>query len=294
MRAARPREQASAADLKRGTRRTKTFALALGVGGARALAHIAMLEALDEMGVRPAAVAGASFGALIGACYAAGMTGKAIRRHVIRLAHDRGGILSRLASARAAPLAQWLTAPFGNPVLLDAEKFCGLFLPPGMPDEFAALTLPLRLVATDLHGRCQVILSTGPLKPAIAASMAIPGMIQPMEVDGRVLVDGAAVNPLPFDCLRGAADIVVAIDCSRGPDEASGIPGAWDSMFTTLTVMGQTIVAEKVKSGGPDLMIRPNVGTFRLFDFFSASAILRAAEPAKAELKQGLVGLLTL
>ena len=64
-------------------------------------------------------------------------------------------------------------------------------------------------------------------------------------------------------------------------------------LFTTVTIMGQSIVAEKLKAGGgPDLVIRPNVGAFRLLDFFSASAILRAAEPVKAEVKEGLARLL--
>jgi NTE family protein len=287
MKAARPRERADNQLHPR-----KSFALALGVGGARALAHIAVIEALDELDVRPAAVAGSSFGALIAAAYAAGMSGKAIRRHMIALAHDRGGILARLVAARAAPLSQWLTAPLGNPMLLDAAKFCDLFLPSAVPDDFAALAVPLKLVATDLHGRREMTFSSGPLKPAVAASMAIPGLIQPVELDGRVFVDGAAVNPLPFDCLRGLADVVVAVDCSGGPDEASGVPGAWDAMFTTLTVMGQTIVKEKLKVAGPELVIRPNVGNFRLFDFFSASAILRTAELAKAEMKAQIADLL--
>jgi NTE family protein len=272
--------------------RRKTFALALGVGGARALGQIAVLEALDELHLRPARIAGSSFGALIGAAYAAGMSGKAIRRHVIKLAHDRGGIFSRLVAARAVPLAQWITAPLGNPILMDAAKFCGAFLPAAVPDDFAALQIPLKVVATDLGGRCEVVLDAGALKPAIAASMAIPGLIRPVEIGGRVLVDGAAVNPLPFDCLRGQADVVLAVDCSGGPDETGGIPHPWAAMFTSLSIMGQTIVAEKLKSGGPDLVIRPHVGIFRLLDFFQASAILRAAEPAKAEVKERLTQLL--
>ena len=93
------------------------------------------------------AISGSSFGALIGAAYAAGMSGKAIRRHVIALAHDRGGIFSRLMSSRAAPLSQWLAAPLGNPMLIDAAKFCAAFLPPDVPDDFAALALPLKIVA---------------------------------------------------------------------------------------------------------------------------------------------------
>jgi len=267
---------------------TKTFAVALGVGGARALAQVAVLEALDEMAIRPAAIAGSSFGSLIGAAYAAGMSGKAIRRHVIKLAHDRGGIFARLAAARAAPLAQWLAAPLGNPVLIDAGRFCGAFLPADVPEDFAALKIPLHVIATDLNGRHEVVFTAGALKPAVAASMAIPGLIQPVEIEGRILVDGAAVNPLPFDCLRGRADVVLAVDCSGGPNETAGMPNPWEALFTTLTIMGQAIVAEKLKHGGPDLVIRPNVGIFRLLDFFQASAILRAAEPVKAEVKRML------
>jgi len=269
----------------------KSFALALGVGGARALAQVAVLEALDELELRPAWIAGSSFGALIGAAYAAGMSGRAIRRHIIALAHDRGGIFSRLIAARAAPLAQWITAPLGNPMLIDAAKFCGAFLPPAVPDTFAALNIPLKIVATDINARSEVILEAGELKPAIAASMALPGLVRPVEIGGRVLVDGAAVNPLPFDCLPGLAEIVVAVDCSGGPNETGGVPDPWEAMFTTLTVMGHTIVTEKLKHGGPDLVLRPNVGIFRLLDFFQASAILRAGDAIKAEVKQLLPGL---
>jgi predicted acylesterase/phospholipase RssA len=78
----------------------KTFALALGGGGARGLAHIVVIEALDEMGARPAAIAGTSIGALIGAAYAAGMSGKEIRRYVIGLAHNRGEVAAADRGAR--------------------------------------------------------------------------------------------------------------------------------------------------------------------------------------------------
>jgi NTE family protein len=122
--------------------------------------------------------------------------------------------------------------------------------------------------------------------------MAIPGLLRPVEVDGRILVDGGAVNPLPFDRLRGRADVIVAVDTSIGSMAPRGIPEPWDALFSTIQLMGQTIVAEKLKAGAPDIVIRPNVGTFRLLDFLQASAILRAAEPAKADLKSKLAALL--
>ena len=83
-------------------------------GGARGLAHIAVLEALDEMGVRPAAIAGTSIGALIGAAYAAGMTGKEIRRYVIGLAHKRGEVWRRLITARAGTFSNLFAVGVGS------------------------------------------------------------------------------------------------------------------------------------------------------------------------------------
>ena len=160
-----------------------------------------------------------------------------------------------------------------------------------MPEDFAALAIPLTVVATDLHASSEAAFTAGALKPAVAASMAVPGLVRPIEIGGRVLVDGGAINPLPFDHLRGRADVIVAVDCSGGPSEPRGIPDPWEALFATIHVMGQSIVAEKLKAGGPDLVIRPNVGAFRMLDFFRASAILRAAEPVKAQVKERLEAL---
>jgi NTE family protein len=271
----------------------KTFALALGGGGARGLAHISVLEALDEMGVRPAAIAGTSIGALIGAAYAAGMSGKAIRRHVIGLAHNRGEVVRRLIAARAGTFANLFAVGFGSATLIDAEKFCAQFMPPEIPDEFADLQIPLIVIASDLYRRRQVPFTSGPLRSALAASIALPTVVRPVIIDDTVLVDGGATNPLPFDTLRGHADVVVAVDISGEPsDERRDLPNPWECLLTTVLVMGSTITSEKLKHGAPELMIKPKVGIFRTLDFFQASAILRAAEPAKAEIKEKLKALL--
>jgi len=132
------------------------------------------------------------------------------------------------------------------------------------------------------------VFSTGPLKPAVAASMAVPGLVRPVEHNGRVLVDGAAVDPLPFEHLRGRADVILAVDTTVGPLAPRGMPDPWENLFATLQVMSRTIVREKLKRGAPDILIRPELSTFRLLDFFHASAILRAAEPVKAQMKERL------
>jgi len=271
----------------------KTFALALGGGGARGLAHIAVIEALDEMGVKPTAIAGTSIGALIGSAYAAGMTGKDIRHHVIRLAHNRGEVMRRLLAARAGTLADLFSGAFGQATQLDAEKFCAQFLPDAVPADFSALAIPLTVIATDLHRRQEAPLSSGPLRPALAGSIAIPGLFRPVMIDGRILVDGGATNPLPVDRLAGCADITVAVDVFGTPAvDRSDLPGTWESVFTTLLIMGSAIVAAKHEQGAPDLVLRPNVSIFRTLDFYQASAIIRSAEATRAELKEKLGALL--
>jgi NTE family protein len=271
----------------------KSFALALGGGGARGLAHIPVLEALDEIGVRPAALAATSSGALIAAAYAAGMSGRDIRRYVITLAHDRGEVFRRLIASRAGTFANLLNVGFGNAALLDAEKFCEQFLPEAVPQQFEALRIPLAVIATDLYRRAQVVFASGTLKPALAASIALPTVMRPVMVEQRVLIDGAATNPLPFDQVSDRAEVIVAVDVTGLPnEERHDIPNAWESLLGTILVMGSAIIAEKIKQGAPHLIVRPNVGSFRGLDFLQASAILRAAEPIKNEVKKALPALL--
>ena len=271
----------------------KSFALALGGGGARGLAHIAVLEALDEIGRRPAAIAGTSVGALIGAAYAAGMSGKEIRRFVIRLAHDRAEVFRRLIATRAGTFANLVSLGFGSATLVDAEKFCEQFLPEKVPHDFGELEIPLIIIATDLYRREQAVFSSGALKPALAASIALPAVMRPVVLADRILIDGGATNPLPFEELRGRADVVVAVDISGAPtDQRRDIPNPWECMLATVLVMANAITSEKVKRGAPDLIVRPNVGAFRALDFLQASAILRASEPVNAELKEKLAALL--
>jgi len=93
--------------------------------------------------------------------------------------------------------------------------------------------------------------------------------------------------------LRGRADVVVAVDISGAPTDARrDIPNPWECVLATVLVMANAITAEKIKRGAPDLIVRPKVGAFRALDFLQASAILRSAEPVKAEFKEKLAALL--
>ena len=263
-------------------------AVALGSGGARGLAHILVLEALDEMGVRPHAIAGASIGALVGAVYASGVPARDIRALATALLRDRGEVMRQLLAARVGRIAD-LFGGLGNPVLIDAERFLDGLLPDTVPETFAGLRIPLKVVATDYWGRGESVFDHGPIRPVVAASIAIPGLFRPVAHGNRVLVDGGAVNPLPFDLLRNEAGIVLAVDVTGGPNgETRGVPGPFDAMFSTLQIMASSIVGEKLKAGAPDILIRPNVDAFRVLDFFRATAILKASEPVKDEVKRRL------
>ena len=272
---------------------SKSFALALGGGGARGLAHVAVFEALDEIGKKPVAIAGTSIGSLVGAAYAAGMSGKEMRRFIITLAHDRSEVFRRLISTRAATFADLFSTGFGSAALINAERFCQKFLPKQVPEDFAELEIPLIVIATDLHRRREAVFSSGPLKPALAASIALPTLMRPVVIGDRVLIDGGATNPLPFDHLCERADIVAAVDLSGEPtDTRCDIPNPLECVLTTILAMGNAITAEKIKHSAPDLIVRPKIRSFRALDFLQASAILRASEPMKAEIKEKLSALL--
>ena len=271
----------------------KSVALALGGGGARGLAHIVVAEALDEMGVKPVAIAGTSIGAVIGAGYASGMSGREMRRYAIHIAHNRTDVMRRMMRSRAGKLRSLFGGGLGDATRLDAELLCEQFLPESLPEDFSGLEIPLTVIASDLYRRREVAFSEGPLRRALAASMSLPTIMRPVEVDGQILVDGGATNPLPFDHLRGRADVIVAVEIS-GPveDHRREVPNALECLYATVLVMTHSIVSEKLRHGAPDLLVQPKVGSFRALGFLQASAILRASDHVKAELQENLGRLL--
>jgi NTE family protein len=248
-----------------------------------------MLEAFDELGVRPVALSGTSMGAIFGAAYASGLSGREIHELAADILRDRRGLIGKLLEARTGRIAD-LFSGFGNPVLVDPEAFCSLFLPEAVALTFAECGIPLSISATDFYARSEVIFTEGPLRRAVAASMAIPGLLKPVEFDGRVLVDGGVVNPLPFDHLSGKADVIVAIDVTGGPLKAPGAtaPRPLEALMGTVQILQNAIIDHKIAQDPPDILIRPNVDLFRALDFLQASVIMRLALPAKDELKRRL------
>ncbi|MEZ5841449.1 MAG: patatin-like phospholipase family protein [Hyphomicrobiales bacterium] len=268
------------------------IALALGGGGARGLSHILVLEAFDELGVRPTEMAGTSIGALIGAAYASGLSGAAIRDHVLSLLTDRRELARKVLQTRSGKFMQFFQSGLNGSVMVDPVRLLAQLLPSGVALDFADLDIPFTAVATDFWSRSEARMSEGPLITAIAASIAIPSVLKPVLRDGRVLVDGGAVNPLPFDVFDDKVEICVAVDVTGGPvrsDKAKHpAPGPFEAIFGTLQILMTSVVNEKLKARQPDILIRPDVDQFKVLDFLKAPTILKAAEPIKDEMKRRL------
>ncbi len=263
--------------------------LALGGGGARGLAHIPVLEAFDELGIRPAHVVGTSIGSIVGAAYCSGISASDLREFVLSTFKHRGEVLARLWKLRRERFSDLLTPALGNPVQLNSRRLLDMFLPDGVATRFDELEIPLTAVATDFYAAKAVGLSSGDLRIAVAASMAIPMMFRPVVVGGRVMIDGGVTDPLPFGFIGKGVDVVAAIDVVNMPKgDAGRVPSPYESIFGATQILMQSVIAEQLVHSHPDIVIRPNINVFRVLDFLKARAIVKAAEPAKDEMKRAI------
>lgn len=264
--------------------------LALGGGGARGLAHIPVLEAFDELGLKPDIIAGTSIGAIYGAAYASGIPARQLRAHTEEVLTQRFSLLRELFAARAQAVSKVLGVFSQRSALLDPNALLDIVMPPGTAREFADLELPVKIVATDFYEQDAVVFTSGPLRRAIAASMALPVVFQPVMLEGRALIDGGLANPLPFDLLTEEADIIVAIDVSGAPvpSEHRDHPTAFEALFSSAFIFERTIIREKLKSGRPDILIEGGTSHYQVLDFLKVSEILAAAAPVKERLKTQL------
>jgi NTE family protein len=265
--------------------------LALGGGGARGLAHIAILEAFDELGIRPAMIAGTSIGALVGAAYAAGMPASEIRLYCKAAFARRGALLRHLYFRWQGRF--WDFWRPGSPALFKSERIFELVLPQDLPKTFEALEIPFRSVAADFVTQSEYVSTSGPLLPAIAASAALPALLTPVQLDGHILIDGGFVNPLPFDLLTAHTDFCIAVDVSGGvSDERRGFPKPIETLLGAQQLALRSIVNAKLKFSAPDLLLRPAVGLFQVLDFRRMDEIFAASAQAKAQALKTLAGLL--
>jgi len=263
--------------------------LVLGGGGARGIAHVPVIEALDELGVTPTAISGTSIGAIYGAGRAGGLTGAELRARTLESFGNRNAALGRLWTLRPKKIGALFTGGWGLGQI-PPEKILAAFVGDAVPESFEACPIPLAVVATDFYGGTEAVFTSGDLRRAVAASIALPTLFRPVVVDGRVLVDGGIMNPVPVDVLPREVDLVVAVDVVSFPEPADGrsIPGAMEAIFGSTQLLMQQIAAAKFERRRPDLLLRPPVNHVRVLDFLEAGKILATCEPLKDEVKRRL------
>ena len=264
--------------------------LALGGGGAKGLAHILMLETLDEMGIRPHVIAGTSIGAIIGALYAAGLSGKEIRAQVEQFFVDQGEAeRSIFAMPKSVRWLDFIDPAFAGGGLLDSSDFIdwlGEVLP---VTNFRGLEIPLTVVTAELLTGREVNMKSGALLPALQASMAVPGVFPPVEIKGHMLVDGGVANPLPYDRVADDCDVVIAIDVSGNHDLEDGDTlSSMGVLFQSFTSMSRNILIEKLKHQRPAVYIKPDVRNVKILEFYKAREVFAQARPAQQQLAKDL------
>jgi len=274
--------------------RRPSVAVALGGGGARGLAHILVLEVLDELGLRPRLIAGTSIGALVGAAYALGLPAYRLRSIMEETLSSRMDLARQLFAARSEPAQRLLRLVPLRSSLLRPETLLERLVPELNERSFADLSIPLKVVATDLATSSQVVLESGPLRPAVAASIAIPVVFSPVMDGDRMLVDGGLVNPLPFELLDGAADLTIAIDVSGAarPAELGRHPAALDVLIRSIQIMEKAITHQKLARRRPDIYLDVELDEFGALEFWRASEIMAAANPIKERLRRQLMRML--
>lgn len=257
--------------------------LALGGGGARGLAHVHVLSALDDLGLRPSAITGCSIGALIGAAAAAGLSGAEIEDEILAALGRPADVWGKVWKLRPRSLADLA----GGLPVFDPVAVIGEFLPERIPDDFSALPIPFSTVAADFYGTTEVEIGAGSLRRAVAASIAIPALFRPVEIGGLTLIDGGVVNPLPFDRLPQTVELIVSVDVVGTPvrPDNGRLPGAREALFGASQVLMQALISEKLKSRQPDVLIRPPIDGIGVLDFTKARDILAATASVREDVK---------
>ena len=271
--------------------------LVLSGGGARGGAHLGVLKVMEELHVPVDVIVGTSAGAIVAAAYASGMPLQQIADEMSGLRTvmlfrdvDRGEVLLRNKINDAVNYIGpeiglrngGVALPKGVVAGVSIEAVLRQLTARQRTTDFDKLPIPFRAVATDLTTSEMVVLASGNLSVAVRASMAIPAVVDPVELAGRLLVDGGLARNLPVDVARAlGADVIIAINIGtplRTRQEISGILTVSDQISRILTA---TNVGKSLKELGPrDVLITPDLGTVETADFDRLGEAAIAGEKA--------------
>jgi NTE family protein len=271
--------------------------LALGGGAARGLAHIVVLEAFDEMGIKPDFIAGCSIGALLGAAYASGLSAAEIREHALSVLGTPGKAARQLFwPGGDRQTSKPFNLSFSKPISLNGLGLVQLVSPPGMAKNVEDTKIPLVISTTDFYAASEVTIEAGDLEAAVAASIAIPGLISAPKLDGRILVDGAYTNPVPMDQVRRKGyDLLIAVDVTGNPrpQNSTTDPGPTELILGSTQILQKQITKLQSRFAKPDILISPDIDRFGAHDFLRIKEILMVADPEREHLKRRLDKVLT-
>lgn len=296
------------------THRKPVIGLALGGGSARGWSHIGVIRVLEQAGIQPDVISGTSIGALVGAVYAAGELTR-FEQWIVGLK------FSEIVSYMDISL---------NSGLLKGERLMEFFRKDYVDRPIEALPIPFAAVATSLHNGAEVWLRAGSTLDAVRASIALPGLFEPSLIDGKMLVDGGLVNPVPVSLARAmGADIVIAVDLSsnisgesvqvskaegslveqqddwlaklkHGLDKVmpntspakQNLPSILDVMSTSINIMQVRITHSRMADDPPDIIVTPHLAHINLLDFHRAQEAMDEGEKAMQAVLPSLMYLL--
>lgn len=283
--------------------RRPRIGLALGSGSARGWSHIGVIRVLEGAGIVPDIVCGTSIGAFVGAVYAAGELER-LHAWVDDLSWQE--------------VIGMLDLKMGGG-LIEGDKLMEFFRSHFRDEGIAQLPKPFGCVATELASGREIWLREGSVIESVRASIALPGLFTPAVLEGRLLVDGGLVNPVPVSLCRAmGADIVIAVDlnwdligrhghgalatqaapadggalatilgklglgsrAARGADEAANMPTMLEVLSTSLNIMQVRITLSRLAGEPADAMIRPRLADFAAMDYHRAAVAIAEGERA--------------
>ena len=222
--------------------------LALGGGAARGFAHIGVIKALEAHGIAPDIVVGTSAGSLVGALYASGYGGFDLQRVALQLEDTL--------------ITDWAMPDRG---FIKGEALQAFVNQAVQNRPLDRLNKPFAAVVTDLQSGEQVVFRVGNTGMAVRASSTVPGVFQPISINGREYVDGGLTSPVPVRAARAmGADLVIAVDISNVP-RFGKTKDSFDILLQTFAIMGQRLASHELAEA--DVVIRPDTGAMRGTDF---------------------------
>jgi NTE family protein len=259
------------------TTKAPRIALVLGGGGARGFAHVGVIRALEQEKIPVHLIVGTSVGSLIGALYAHKANSMDLEWTAFSLEQE-DFLDYALLSISMNPIKDITDMASTRMGLAKGERL-EAFVKKNVPvNDIEKLKIPFAAVATDLNRGTRVVLDRGPLARAVRASCALPFIFQPVEHQGRLLVDGGAIDNLPVAVARGKrADIVIAVDISQNVANFN-ITNLVDIGFQAMDIMANENMRQRRHDA--DVLISPEVGSVAMMDFTQKKRLMQAGMDA--------------